>query len=63
MGIGHKLMHAALDEFRCRGISTVKLAMAAENEPANQYYLKEGFRKAGVYDSHGVQTNIYVRKL
>ncbi len=63
MGVGHKLMHAALDEFRRRGISAVKLAVAVDNESANKYYLKEGFEKAGVYDSHGVQTNIYVHKL
>ncbi|NIA07970.1 MAG: GNAT family N-acetyltransferase [Actinobacteria bacterium] len=63
MGVGHKLMHAALDEFKRRGIGEVKVAVAAANKPANQYYLKEGFQKAGAYDSHGVQTNIYVRQL
>lgn len=62
-GFGSKLMQSALAEFRGRGISAVKVAVAADNEPANKYYRKEGFEKAGIYDSHGVQTNIYVQKL
>ena len=62
-GVGHKLMEAALKEFSRKGIDAVKVAVGADNEPANQYYLKEGFQKAGVYDSHGVLTNIYVRRL
>ena len=62
-GIGRKLMQAVLQEFSRRGVPAIKLAVAADNEPANQYYLQEGFEKAGVYDSHGVLTNIYVRNL
>ena len=61
--IGSKLMQSALEEFRSRGIGEVKVAVAANNEAANHYYIKEGFQKAGVYDSHGVQTNIYIRSL
>ena len=62
-GVGSKLMRAGLEEFSRRGIAKVKVAVAADNGPANRYYLKEGFEKAGVYDSHGVATNIYVRNL
>ena len=62
-GVGDKLMRAGLKELAHRNISAVKVAVAADNEPANHYYIKEGFEKAGIYDSHGVQTNIYVRQL
>ena len=62
-GIGRKLMQAVLQEFSRRGVPAIKLAVAADNEPANQYYLKEGFARAGVYDSHGIPTNIYLRNL
>ena len=62
-GIGTMLMRAALEEFERRGISEAKLAVAADNAPANRYYLKEGFHRIADYDSHGVETNIYVRNI
>ena len=62
-GIAGKLMQSALAEFGSRGIDKVRVAVAAANKPANQYYIREDFQKAGLYDSHGVQTNIYVRTL
>lgn len=62
-GIASKLMQGAFEEFDRRGISEIKVAVAAVNEAANKYYIKEQFEKAGEYESHGVQTNIYVRKV
>ena len=62
-GIAGELMQSAMEEFSSRGIDKVRVAVAADNKPANQYYIKEDFQKAGLYDSHGVQTNIYIRSL
>ena len=62
-GIGHMLMTAACEEFSRREIHAIKVAVGAENRPANEYYLRHGFEKAGMYNSHGIMTNILVRKL
>ena len=62
-GVGRALMQAAMEEFRRRGIDQLKVAVAESNGPANRYYVKEDFQQSGVYDSHNVQTNIYVRTL
>ncbi|MHC4122769.1 MAG: GNAT family N-acetyltransferase [Planctomycetota bacterium] len=62
-GIAKKLCQAGLDECRKRGIDNVKVLVAANNEPANNLYVKCGFKLAVKVNSHGVPSNIYVADL
>lgn len=58
-GVGKALMSAALAEFRRRGISRVKVAVWAENEPANRLYQRCGFRLVRTREHHGLPMNLY----
>lgn len=60
-GLASELMKAALEGLRQHGCSAAKVVVGAANEAANRYYLKEGFRLAGTFESHGIPTNVYVR--
>lgn len=59
-GLGKSLMQAALNEFARRGIDRVKVAVWAENKPANAFYLAHGFALAVQRKHHGLDMNVYV---
>ncbi|HOF18942.1 MAG TPA: GNAT family N-acetyltransferase [Phycisphaerae bacterium] len=59
-GVGKALMQAALAEFARRSIARVKVAVWSENETANQFYLRCGFRLAITREHHGLPMNVYV---
>lgn len=61
-GLGTKLAQRGLSECASRGIDAVKVLVGAENQPANQLYLKCGFKLVGQIFNHGVLSNIYVAK-
>ncbi|WP_037307967.1 GNAT family N-acetyltransferase [Ruegeria halocynthiae] len=46
-GIGKRLLNAALQQCRDRGVTSVWLATNAENDPAIAFYLKQGFQHVG----------------
>jgi len=62
-GVGRAVMSAALEEFKRRGITDVKVAVWAENAAGNAYYRNCGFKLAVVREHHGLQMNVYVRDL
>ncbi len=62
-GVGKALMKTALEEFRRRGIEKLKVAVWADNEPANQFYKQCGFRLAQTRKHHGLAMNLYVIEL
>ena len=62
-GIARQLIEAGFEECRKRGIEKVKVLVAAENEPANNLYKSCGFEFVTNIESHGVQSNIYVKDL
>ena len=59
-GVGKALMQAAFEEFRRRRITHVRVAVGADNAPANAFYLRCGFRLAQQRTHHGLPMNIYV---
>lgn len=59
--IGRRLVRAAIEEFRRRGIEHIKVAAGAENEAPNAFYRKCGFRRALQRLHHGQTMNVYVR--
>jgi len=59
-GLATQLTQQGFTECAKRGITKVKVLVAASNEPANKLYLKCGFTLAGQIDSHGVISNIYI---
>lgn len=59
-GVGKALMQAAFEEFARRGISSVKVAVGADNEVANAFYNRCGFTLAMTREHHGMAMNIYV---
>ena len=59
-GVGKRLMAAAMREFATKGIQDVKLTVAADNRPANNFYRTCGFDLATRSSHHGVATNVYV---
>lgn len=63
MGVGKALMQAALEEFASRGIRDVRVAVWAENEVANAFYNRCGYRLALTRKHHGLDMNIYVTTL
>ncbi len=62
-GLATQLVQAGFEECKKRGIDKVKVLVAAENQPANKLYQKCGFDLAAQVDSHGILSNIYVKKL
>ncbi len=58
-GVGKALMAAAMAEFGRRGMTRVKVAVAAANEPANRFYRSCGFQLALQREHHGQPMNIY----
>ncbi|MCE5340995.1 MAG: GNAT family N-acetyltransferase [Planctomycetaceae bacterium] len=62
-GIAKQLVDAGFEECRKRGINKVKVLVAADNEAANKLYQKCGFEFVTQIESHGVQSNIYVKNL
>jgi glycosyltransferase involved in cell wall biosynthesis/ribosomal protein S18 acetylase RimI-like enzyme len=62
-GIAGRLVEAGLNLCKMRGIDSVKVLVAAENEPANKLYQKYGFEFRTKIDSHGVLSNVYVKDL
>ncbi len=61
-GLAGRLIEKGLEECERRGIDSVKVMVGAGNEPANNLYLKCGFKPVGQIDSHRVLTNIYVAR-
>lgn len=61
-GIARQLTEKGFEECRKREIDKVKVLVGAENEPANNLYIKCGFELAEQIESHGVVSNIYVAK-
>lgn len=61
-GVGTALVAAAFDEFRRRNIARVKVAVGADNEAANRFYRRCGFRLVRSRMHHGRPMNLYVRK-
>ena len=59
-GVGKRLMAAAVEEFRRRGIERFKVAVWAGNETANAFYQRRGFTLALQREHHGLPMNIYV---
>jgi len=59
-GVGKQLMAATVSEFRRRGIDRFKVAVWAENEAANAFYRRCGFKLALQREHHGLPMNIYV---
>ena len=59
-GIGQALMRAALGEFSQRDVCRVKVAVGADNEPANRFYQQCGFRLALTREHHGLPMRVYV---
>ncbi len=62
-GIAKQLVDTGFAECRKRGIDKVKVLVAADNEAANKLYQKRGFQLHSQINSHGVESNIYVRNL
>jgi ribosomal protein S18 acetylase RimI-like enzyme len=62
-GVGAMLMRHGLQQCSARGLTAVKVLVAASNAPANALYLSSGFRLAARIDRHGVPSNIYVLRL
>lgn len=44
IGVGRKMIHAAIEQFTAMGIRQVRLATAAANEPARAFFAACGFR-------------------
>jgi ribosomal protein S18 acetylase RimI-like enzyme len=61
-GIAKRLIDVSLKECANRGIEKVKVLVAADNESANKLYEKCGFELITQIDSHGISSNIYVKK-
>ena len=61
-GLASQLTQAGFDQCRKRGIDTVKVLVAADNEPANKLYQKCGFEFATKINSHGHISNIYIAR-
>ena len=59
-GVGKALMQAATEEFARRGIRRIKVAVWAQNAPANAFYRKCGFELAATREHHGLPMNIYI---
>jgi len=59
-GVGGRLMHTALEEFRKRDCLAVKVLVGATLEPANSYYRRHGFQLAGTLRHHDQVENMYV---
>ncbi|MFP4106087.1 MAG: GNAT family N-acetyltransferase [Phycisphaerae bacterium] len=59
LGVGKKLMAAALETFRTRGIEQVRVAVWAGNDRANQFYRSCGFTLSLQTEHHGLPMNIY----
>ena len=62
-GIAKQLVEAGFEECKNRGIAKVKVLVAAENESANKLYQKTGFELHSQITSHGIISNVYVKKV
>ena len=62
-GVAKQLTQAGFEECRKRGIDKVKVLVAANNESANKLYQKCGFELITQINSHGINSNIYVKKI
>lgn len=62
-GIGRELMQAALNGFRERGITRVKVAVGAGNATANHFYQRCSFTLAVTRLHHSRPMNIYTIQL
>jgi ribosomal protein S18 acetylase RimI-like enzyme len=51
-GIGSKLMRAALDFLKSRGVRKIWTTVSSINTPAILYYIKNGFTPEGILKSH-----------
>lgn len=58
-GVARSLLAAAFAEFAKRGIGQAKVAVWAENAPANALYQKVGFALVQQREHHGLPMNIY----
>jgi ribosomal protein S18 acetylase RimI-like enzyme len=61
-GLAAELVRQGLTNFAEYHVDCVKVMVAQANTAANSLYLACGFELAQTYDSHGVPSNIYVRK-
>jgi ribosomal protein S18 acetylase RimI-like enzyme len=59
-GLAAELTRQGFAECAKRGITKVKVLVAASNEPANKLYIKCGFTLFRQIDNHGVISNIYI---
>lgn len=62
-GVGKALVDAMVSEFACRGIPRVKVAVGADNEEANAFYQRQGFKLALTREHHGLPMNVYVLEI
>jgi ribosomal protein S18 acetylase RimI-like enzyme len=66
-GIGKRLLNAALQYCRDKGMTSVWLATNAENAPAIAFYLAQGFEQVGEthfrIDDKGYLNNVYAFRL
>lgn len=60
-GVGRALAEALLRDLARRGAREVKVVVGADNEAANRFYERMGFRPAGRIDVHrGTPSNVWV---
>jgi ribosomal protein S18 acetylase RimI-like enzyme len=62
-GVGQVLMEAGLAEFYRRGNDRIKVSVGADNDCANHFYVRCGFRLAITRLHHGLLMNVYVVQL
>jgi ribosomal protein S18 acetylase RimI-like enzyme len=58
-GVAGALMVAAMEEFARRGVESAKVVVWSENEVANRFYRKCGFKLVLQRQHHGLDMNIY----
>ena len=64
LGISEKLANALFDEFRKRGIQSLKVVVGTENTRANGFYKKVGFKLHSNISVHKSEiSNVYVKML
>ncbi len=59
-GLAAELLNRGFQQCRERGIDKIKVLVGADNEPANKFYIKHGFKLVRQIENHGIISNIYV---
>jgi glycosyltransferase involved in cell wall biosynthesis/ribosomal protein S18 acetylase RimI-like enzyme len=52
-GVGERLVRSLLHQLDARGVTDVKVVVAADNEGANRFYQRLGFRRVASFTLHG----------